>query len=126
MKQGPTSDNSSPVGLEKLPQLAEVAKKAALEKKAEDILLLGMEGRSSLCDYQMLCSAENENQSRAIAAAIEEFCFKELKQRPYAIEGKGGGHWIAMDYGSIIIHIFHKQLREHYNLERLWAPSAAK
>ena len=100
--------------------ILKTANKAAEDKQASQLVVLDLRGHSDLCDFQLLCSAENEKQSQAIAENIEIHCRNELKAAPLSIEGRASGHWIAMDYGSVIIHIFHKKLRDYYAIESLW------
>jgi ribosome-associated protein len=100
--------------------LAKAAAKAASEKKAKRLVLLDLKGMSDLCDYQFICSADNERQSGAIAAHIEEALKSTLGIRPLATEGKTNGHWILMDYGPLNIHIFYDYLRDYYALEQIW------
>ena len=75
---------------------------------------------SDLCDYQLICSADNERQTGAIASFIEDTLRTELKAKPAAIEGKTNGHWILLDYGAVNIHIFYDYLRDYYALEEIW------
>jgi ribosome-associated protein len=100
--------------------IAREAAAAALDKKAVRPIMLDLRGVSDLCDYQFICSGENERQTRAIADAIEARCREVGGIRPVAIEGKQSGNWILLDYGSTIIHIFFSYLRDYYALEQLW------
>lgn len=101
-------------------ELAQEAAMAAADKKAVRPVLLDLRGQSDLCDYQFICSGENERQTRAIADAIEERCKAKAGVRPVAVEGKQTGNWILMDYGGVLIHIFYNQLRDYYGIEQLW------
>jgi ribosome-associated protein len=105
-------------------EIARVAVKAAQEKKANNIVVLDLRGRSDVCDYQIVCSGDSERQAMAIAESIEQLCKASMNILPFAIEGKTSGHWISMDYGSIIIHVFLKSLRDYYAIESLW-PNAS-
>lgn len=100
--------------------IAKTAAAAATDKKAVRMILQDMRGVSDLCDYQLICSGENERQTRAIAEAIEERCRKTGGVRPVAIEGKQTGNWILLDYGSCLVHVFYNYLRDFYALEQLW------
>lgn len=100
--------------------IAKEAAAAAADKKAVRPLLIDLRGQSDLCDFQFICSGENERQTRAIADAIEERCRKAGGVRPVAIEGKQSGNWILLDYGSCLVHIFYNYLRDYYALETLW------
>jgi ribosome-associated protein len=93
--------------------------KAALEKKAENPILLELKGIGSFTDYFLLCSGKSDRQVQAIAQAIEE----ELKRkeiRPLGQEGVREGKWILMDYEDVVVHIFLDPVRQFYDLEGLW------
>jgi len=93
--------------------------KAAIEKKAQDPVLLEMRGISSFTDYFFLCSGRSDRQVQAIAQGIEE----ELKKkgiRPLGQEGAVEGRWILMDYEDVVVHIFLEPVRRFYDLEGLW------
>ncbi len=93
---------------------------AAADKKATRIAVQKIEGKSTLCDYQVICSGGNERQTQAIAGHIEEVLRTKNAGKPLAIEGKQTGHWILMDYGHTMVHIFLDSIRDYYALERLW------
>lgn len=99
---------------------AKQAGMAAAEKKATRIIVLDLHGKSDLCHAKMICSASNDVQTRAIADAIESHCFKVAGVKPVMVEGKQNGHWIVLDYGFVIVHIFFDYLRDYYALEQLW------
>ena len=101
-------------------EIAKVAAAAAADKKAVRPILLDLRGQSDLCDYQFICSGENERQTKAIADAIEEQCKTSGGVRPVAVEGKQTGNWVLMDYGSVMVHIFYSHLRDYYGIEQLW------
>jgi ribosome-associated protein len=93
--------------------------KAALEKKAQDPVLLEMRGISSFTYYFLLCSGRSDRQVQAIAQGIEE----ELKKkgiRPLGQEGAVEGRWVLMDYEDVVVHIFLDPVRKFYDLEGLW------
>lgn len=100
--------------------IAKEAAAAAADKKAVRPILLDLRGVSDLCDFQFICSGDNERQTRAIADAIEDRCKKLGGFRPAAIEGKQTGNWILLDYGSTLVHVFFGPLRDYYALESLW------
>ena len=92
------------------------------DKKAMDVVVLHMGDASSITDYFLICSGGSERQVRAIADAIDE----QLGPSGIAsrgIEGYREGHWILMDYGDVIVHVFSEDTREYYDLERLWRES---
>lgn len=93
--------------------------KAADDKKAEKLMVLDMEGISLIADYFFICHANSEKQVQAIARAMKETA--EAHDIPVRrMEGFEGGRWVLLDLGGVIAHIFHKEDREHYQLEKLW------
>ncbi len=93
---------------------------AAAEKKATRILAQDLTGKSSICDYQVVCSGSNERQTQAICSYIEDVLREQKAGKPLAIEGKQTGHWILMDYGNVMVHVFLDSIRDFYAVERLW------
>lgn len=92
---------------------------AAQDKKAFDINVLNIAGLSSIADYFIVASGSNERQTVAIADEIEDK-MSELGLEPLNKEGHQTGRWVLLDYGDIIVHVFHREEREFYNLEKLW------
>ena len=93
--------------------------KAAVEKKAQDPILLELKGISSFTDYFLLCTGKSDRQVQAIAQGIEEALIKK-GIRPLGQEGTVGGRWILMDYEDVVVHIFLEPVRKFYDLEGLW------
>jgi len=93
--------------------------KAAIEKKAEDPVLLEMREIASFTDFFLLCSGRSDRQVQAIAQAIEE-SLKQEGIRPLGQEGTAEGKWILMDYEDVVVHIFLDPVRKFYDLEGLW------
>lgn len=92
---------------------------AAQDKKAFDINVLNIAGLSSIADYFVVASGNNERQAVAIADEIEDK-MSEIGLEPLNKEGHQTGRWVLLDYGDIIVHVFHREEREFYNLEKLW------
>jgi len=105
----------------KKPLTGEVGKavRAALDKKATDVVVLDLRGTPAFTDFFILCSGLNPRQVKAIADAIEE-SLRAAKVRPAHVEGYERGEWILMDFFSFIVHVFNPQTRAFYSLERLW------
>jgi ribosome-associated protein len=99
---------------------AEGAARAALEKKAIDVLLLDLRGVSGYTDYLVLASGSNERQLEAIADGVEE-TLREAGHKLVGSEGQGGSRWLLLDFGDVVVHVFHEDERHHYDLEGLWA-----
>ena len=104
--------------------VAKLAYRAASDKKATRMVMLDMRKCSDICDYKIICSGSNERQTKAIAAAVEEQCARDLAVKPIAVEGKQNGHWVLIDYGGVIVHIFFDYLRDFYALEQLWSEAS--
>ena len=92
------------------------------EKKGANITSVDLRGiEDTICRYFVICQAETANQLLAIEDSIRETARVETGQKPLMVEGTGFAHWIAMDYGDIMVHLFIPQLRKFYDLEHLWA-----
>lgn len=111
--------------MENYVEFGQIAASAAVDKKATRISLMNVHGLTDMCDVVLICSADNERQSAAIADAIEERCRKVSGIKPQAVEGKSVGNWVLMDYGAVIVHIFLSSARDYYALDSLW-PQAKK
>jgi ribosome-associated protein len=101
-------------------QLAKVAAAAADGKKAADIVLLDLSQVSDICDYFLICTAQNKPQMDAILDGIEEKVRVNCDERPLSMEGRGGSDWVLLDYGSVVVHVFKPEARDFYRLESLW------
>lgn len=101
-------------------QLAKFAVEAASDKKAADIVLLDLQGVSSIADYFVICTGANPRQIRAIATAIDEK-LSEHGLPTFRREGVAESGWLVLDYGDVLVHIFGPKEREYYRLERLWS-----
>ncbi len=106
-------------------QLANKIAQLASDKKAKDILLLNMEGLSFVTDYYVICSATNTTSVQAIADNIEDKLAEEGVFFTHK-EGYNDAHWILMDYGDVVAHIFLEEERDFYNLEHLWADAPSE
>ncbi len=100
--------------------LARGAAAAALDKKAENVLILDVRGLTSYADFFVLASGTSDRQVQAIADSIEE-TMKKTGERPLGVEGQSNGHWILIDYGDVVCHVMYEDARVHYDLEGLWA-----
>jgi len=100
-------------------KMTKIVYNALEDKKAEDIRIIDISGVSVLADYFIIANGNNENQVRALVDNVQEELYKagfEAKQ----IEGYRTGNWILLDYGDIIVHVFSKEDRLFYDLERIW------
>ncbi|MBN2601312.1 MAG: ribosome silencing factor [Candidatus Marinimicrobia bacterium] len=99
--------------------LAKKAAEAALNKKATDITILTLKDLTSVADYFVICTGDVDMHVKAIVDEIK----KELKHdiKPWHIEGYQHLHWVLIDFVDFVVHVFHKETRDYYNIERLWA-----
>jgi len=93
---------------------------AADDKKAIDIVVLDMQGISSFTDYFVIASASSEPQLKAISSGIRQELREKFDTRPIAEDGFPASHWVVIDYGDVIVHLFNHERRSFYGLEELW------
>ncbi|MEJ2662266.1 MAG: ribosome silencing factor [Desulfobacteraceae bacterium] len=93
--------------------------KAVLGKKAESVVVLDVRGLTSIADAFIICSGRSNRQVSAVADHVER-ALKQEGIRPLSVEGRKEGHWVLMDYGQVIIHVFYTETRTFYDLEGLW------
>lgn len=101
-------------------ELLENAAKILSGRKAEEITAIDISGVSVLADYFLICSGTNTTQVKTLAEELEDK-LSQLGVEPRRTEGAQSSTWIILDYGGVVIHIFHRETRRFYNLERLWA-----
>lgn len=102
-----------------LPSEVRASVNASLEKMGEELVVLDLRGIASFTDFFIILHGNTSRQNTAISESIEEK-MKEQKIKPLSIEGRERADWILMDYGSFIVHVFSKEAREYYSLEKLW------
>jgi len=101
--------------------LSEVIVKGMLEKKAMDIVVMDLRKvKNSIADFFVICSGSSDKQIDAISDSIDEEVFKTLKENVWHSEGKNNKEWMLLDYVDVVAHVFRKDRREFYSLERLW------
>ena len=89
------------------------------DRKAQDIVALNVSHLTVLCDYMLIASGRTDNQVSSLADYVDEMMAKEgfnLRRS----EGRREGRWVILDYGHIIVHLFHRDERAYYGLDRLW------
>ena len=89
------------------------------DDKAEDVVQIDLRGKSSIGDYMVICSGRSTRQVVSIAEKLTDKLKQELG-RLSKIEGKDGGDWVLIDTGDIIVHVFRPEVREFYQLEKMW------
>ncbi|HAB28222.1 MAG TPA: ribosome silencing factor [Xanthomarina gelatinilytica] len=89
--------------------------------KGEDINILDLRDiENTVCDYFIICEGNSNTQVNAIVNSIQKKVSKELKDKPWHIEGEDNAAWVLMDYVNIVVHVFQKHIREYYDIESLW------
>ncbi|HEX7949730.1 MAG TPA: ribosome silencing factor [Candidatus Limnocylindrales bacterium] len=101
-------------------ELARRIVELAEDKKAADITILDLTGLTTLADYFVICSGGSDRQLDAIATGVVSG-LRDEKVRPFGREGTAASHWILVDFGSVIVHVFTPPERDFYQLERHWA-----
>lgn len=91
----------------------------AQQNKADDIVVLDLQGRSSVCDYFVICTGTSDRQMQTVADYIDEHA-KKTDQYKLNIAGYEHGGWILIDYVDVVVHIFDEAHRRYYDLELLW------
>jgi ribosome-associated protein len=116
-----TEKRASVAGTTKKRLTGEVGKavRAALDKKASEVVVLDLRGTPAFTDFFILCSGQSQRQVKAIADGVED-ALRAAKVRPAHVEGYERAEWILMDYFTFIVHVFTPQTRAFYSLERLW------
>lgn len=97
------------------------AASAASAKKAERIVILDVSKQLVITDHFVICSGNTDRQVRTIADEIERHLLEKHRVKPYRREGEREGTWILLDYVDFVVHVFRKEERDYYELERLWS-----
>ncbi len=91
------------------------------EKKGFDIVVLDLRKvKNAVADFFVICSGNSDKQLDAISESIDEFVFKKVKENPWHSEGKSNKEWMLLDYINVVAHVFKKEKRNFYALEKLW------
>jgi ribosome-associated protein len=99
--------------------LARMCAELMLEKKAHDVVMLDLRKLTDVTDFFVVCSADSDTHLRAIADSVLDGA-AELGIKPYRTEGWQGQTWIILDFVEVVAHVFYKETREFYKIERLW------
>lgn len=100
--------------------LLNIAVDAADDKKAMNVVALDLKGISLIADYFVICHGNSDTQVQSIATEIRKRA-QEAGAVIRGIEGMDSARWILMDLGDVVVHVFHRDEREFYNIERLWS-----
>jgi ribosome-associated protein len=102
-------------------KLSKAIVKGMQEKKASDIVVMDLrEVKNAVADFFIICSGNSDKQLEAISDSVDEEVYKALKEKPWHTEGKNNKEWMILDYISVVSHIFRKDRRQFYSLEKLW------
>jgi ribosome-associated protein len=104
----------------RFPKSVAGAVKAALDKKATDVVVLDLRNAGGFTDYFVICTGGNPRQIQAIADSVEDTLRTELGERPALVEGVERSEWVLLDYFNFVVHVFSRDCRAFYGLERLW------
>jgi ribosome-associated protein len=110
---------ASTTDTKQLPPAIQTAIKAAQDKKAADIVVMDLREAGAFTDYFVICSGQNPRQVKAIAEHVEE-ALRSVHIRPAHHEGYGRAEWVLLDYFDFIVHVFNRETRLFYALDRLW------
>lgn len=105
--------------LDSVNDLQQIVVQAVAEKKAFDVLVLDLRNRSDLTDFFVICSGNSRMQVQAIADSVLDQVY-ESSHRLSSIEGYTSGNWVVLDLIDVVVHVFHRDSRIQYDLERLW------
>jgi ribosome-associated protein len=101
-------------------QIMSLVVAAAEDKKAYDVVTLDLKGVSLIADYFVICHGNSETQVQAIASEARKRA-EEAGARIRGMEGMEAARWVLLDLGDVVMHVFHRDDREYYNIERLWS-----
>jgi ribosome-associated protein len=102
-------------------KLCDAIVKGMQEKKAVDILVMDLRKvKNAVADFFVVCSGNSDKQLDAIADSVDQEVFKSMKENPWHVEGKNNKEWVLLDYFDVVVHIFKKDKREFFALEKLW------
>ena len=95
---------------------------AIQDTKGEDIQIFDLSGiENSVADTFVICSGNSNTQVSAIAGNIEKKVRNDIRERPWHVEGTENAMWVLVDYVSVVVHVFQKQIRDYYDIEELWS-----
>ena len=115
----PVTENLPPLDAENARELADAIAEILDSKKARDIKVLHVEDKTVIAEYFVICTGNSSTQVKALAGEVEYRT--ELRGlSPYSVEGRDNNSWILLDYSNVIVHIFSREAREFYNLEKLY------
>jgi ribosome-associated protein len=108
------------VPFESLDETVQLAVRCVDEKKGIGIVVLDLREIASFTEFFVIASGANQRQVQAIADEIDEQLKKQMRTKAVRVEGYNSAEWVLVDYGDFVVHIFDKEARDYYDLERLW------
>jgi ribosome-associated protein len=106
-------------------QTAEQIRSILADKKALDIEIIDLEGKTILADRFVIATGTSVTHIKALAGEVEKIIKEQHQRLPDRVEGQSTGRWILMDYADVVVHLFHAEERQFYSLEKLWRASRA-
>ena len=116
----PRRQASRPKAQGRFPKAVTAAVRTALDKKAEDVVVLDLRKAGGFTDFFVICTGGNARQITAIADGVRDTLKRDLDERPTLMEGIDRSEWILLDYFNFVVHVFSRDCRAFYGLERLW------
>ena len=122
---GPRPNNpEAAVGEHRSEEVLALVLKSVDDDKAEDVIEIDLRGRSDVADYMVICSGRSSRQVAAISEKLADRLKQEMRIS-VRMEGKETGDWVLIDAGDVIVHVFRPEVREFYQLEKMWLPAGA-
>ena len=91
------------------------------EVKGLEVKLLDLRNiENTVCDYFIVCTGTSNTHVSAISGSIQKIVSKAIHEKPFHTEGQDNAEWVLMDYIDVVVHVFQREVREHYNIEELW------
>lgn len=115
-----TNTDTAPTTTPRLTKALRAAIAAAQDRQAQDIVVLDLKKVGGFTDYFLVCTGQNSKQIAAIADAIEKVVKEKTDDKPAFIEGRDRAEWILLDYFTFVVHVFSREARAFYDLDRLW------
>ena len=103
----------------KFPDLCKFIEKSLSKNKAEEIIVINLKKKTTIADFMIICTGTSSRHITALSSYLSED-LKKLDLKMLNIEGRKNGDWIVVDIGDIIVHLFRSEVREYYNLEKMW------
>lgn len=100
-------------------EILQLAKTALEDLKATDITEIDVRGKTSMTDFMLIASGTSSRHVKSIAHSVVEK-FKELGKKPFGVEGESDAEWVLVDMGDVVVHVMQAQIRDFYQLEKLW------